>query len=192
MEFVLASGNPHKAEEFNDFFRDLKISIVQAPEKLEVVEDGSTFRDNALLKAKAYFQRFGRATLADDSGLVIPSKPDILGVYSARFAPDCPDYKDKCQRLIEEMDDLEGEARAAYFVSYLCFYLSDQEVFFFEGRTKGSISKVIMGENGFGYDPIFIPEGREHSFAQEPDWKALNSHRAKSMQSAIKFFSSRF
>lgn len=192
MEFILASGNPHKAEEFNSFFKDLKLSIIPAPDKLEVIEDGLTFRDNALLKARAYYEKFGKAALADDSGLVIPAKPDILGVYSARFAPDFPDYKDKCQQLIEEMGVLEGESRGAYFVSYLCFYLSNQETFFFEGRVKGTISKTIKGEGGFGYDPIFIPEGREYSFAQEPDWKALNSHRAKSMQSAIKFFSSRF
>lgn len=189
MEFILASTNAHKVEELNDLLKESGLVINPAPEKMEVVEDGKSFQENALKKAQAYFEKFGKPTVADDSGLVVESLPDILGIYSARFAPELPDYKDKNLKLIEMMDQMQGDERAAYFVCYLCFYLSAEEIYFFEGRVHGHIGREIKGSDGFGYDPIFEPTGQDgKSMAQVHEWKMQNSHRAKACKEAVIFF----
>jgi XTP/dITP diphosphohydrolase len=186
--FNLASGNAHKAEEFKELFQGT-LTIQAAPKTLEVDETGKTFTENAFLKAKTYFEAFQTPALADDSGLVIESLPDLLGVQSARFAPESPDYADKCRKVIELLQ--EKDNRSAYFVCVLCFYLSSDEVYFFEGRVHGAIAFELKGEHGFGYDPIFIPERKEAdglSLAQLPEWKNEFSHRAKASQAALQFF----
>jgi XTP/dITP diphosphohydrolase len=189
-EFILASGNPHKAEEFKVLFPH-SINISSAPEQLEVTEDGLTYTENSLKKAEAYFNKFKKPTLADDSGLTIESMPEILGVQSARFAPEFSSYKDKNLYLLELMKNLKDEDRNAYFTCILCFYLSPLEIFFFEGRVQGKIGYEIRGDKGFGYDPIFIPERSENdglSLAQLPEWKQSFSHRARAAKSALQFF----
>lgn len=187
MNFLLASGNAHKAEEFKELFHGT-LSVSAAPASIEVDETGKTFTENAFLKAKAYFDTYKVPALADDSGLVVESLPDILGVQSARFAPELPSYADKCKLLLQM---LEGKKREAYFVCVLCFYLSPEEVYFFEGRVHGEIGSELKGEKGFGYDPVFIPERKEGdgmSLAQLPEWKNEFSHRAKASQVALQFF----
>jgi XTP/dITP diphosphohydrolase len=186
--FLLASGNAHKAQEFAELFKDT-LNITPAPQTLAVDETGTTFIENALLKARAYAEAFKAPALADDSGLVLEAMPELLGVQSARFAPELPDYQQKCRRLLELMQ--ESANRRAYFVCVLCFYISPTEVFFFEGRVHGKIGTEIKGEHGFGYDPIFIPDRKEQdelSLAQLPQWKNHFSHRAKAAQSALEFF----
>ena len=189
MEFILASSNAHKAEELNDILGAGNLSIKSAPDKIEVVEDGLTFQENAFKKAQAYFEKYQKPTLADDSGLVLPAREDILGVQSARYAPHLGNYKDKNLHLLEDIKDLTGEKRKAYFACYLCFYLSPEEVYFFEGRVHGVIGDRAHGSDGFGYDPIFLPDGQEgKSMVQVAEWKNSNSHRAKACAAAIKFF----
>ena len=186
--FILASGNAHKAEEFKELFHGV-ISVSPAPKTLEVDETGKTFTENAFLKARAYYDTYGVPALADDSGLVVEALPDILGVQSARFAPELPEYKDKCQKLIELLHNKENHS--AYFVCVLCFYSGPDEVYFFEGRVHGSIGSELKGEHGFGYDPVFIPERKEEdgkSLAELPEWKNEFSHRAKASQAALNFF----
>lgn len=186
--FLLASGNSHKAEEFKELFEGI-LTINPAAQTLEVDETGKTYTENAFLKAKAYYDTYKTPALADDSGLNIESLPDILGVQSARFEPELKDYSDKCKKVIELLSTKEN--RAAYFVCVLCFYLSPDEVYFFEGRVVGSIAFELKGEKGFGYDPIFIPERKEldgKSLAELPEWKNDFSHRAKASQSALHFF----
>ena len=188
--FLLATGNAHKAEEFKELFRDT-LSITPAPRTLDVDETGKTFVENALLKAKAYFETYKVPALADDSGLVVELLPDILGVQSARFAPELPNYSDKCQKLIQIINDAGLKHRNAYFICVLCFYVSVDEIYFFEGRVHGVIGEEIKGEKGFGYDPIFIPDRKESdgkSLAELPEWKNEFSHRAKASQSALEFF----
>ena len=187
--FLLGTGNAHKAEEFKELFLDT-LQIHAAPRTLEVDESGKTFIENALLKAKAYYETYKVPSLADDSGLVVESLPDILGVHSARFAPECATYPEKCLKLIELLNSSDKD-RMAYFVCVLCFYLSPDEIYFFEGRVQGVIGEELKGEKGFGYDPIFIPERKENdkqSLAELPEWKNEFSHRAKAAQSALEFF----
>lgn len=186
--FILASSNAHKAEEFKVLFKGV-LSVKPAPQSLDVDESGSTFTENAYLKAKAYFDKFAVPALADDSGLVVEALPELLGVQSARFAPELSSYVDKCQKLIELLKSKEN--RSAYFVCILCFYLSPEEVYFFEGRVQGKIGNELKGDHGFGYDPIFIPDRKEQdgkSLAELPDWKNEFSHRARASQSALQFF----
>lgn len=186
--YILASGNAHKAEEFKELFKDV-IVVAPAPRSIEVDETGKTFTENAFLKAEAYYKTFKTPTLADDSGLTIEALPDILGVQSARFAPELTRYADKNQRLLEMLKKVEN--RSAYFTCVLCFYLSPDEVYFFEGRVVGKIGSEIKGAHGFGYDPIFIPERKEEdglSLAELPEWKNQFSHRAKASQAALQFF----
>src|SRR5690554_3372335 len=121
------------------------MEILSAPEKVEVVEDGETFQENALKKAQAYHAFYKRPALADDSGLIVDALPGQLGVHSARFAPDLSDYADKNAKLIELLEGKEEEERAASFVCVLCFYLSESEVYFFEGRLSGKIAKEQKG-----------------------------------------------
>lgn len=188
--FLLATGNAHKAEEFKEIFRDT-LTINPAPRTLEVDETGKTFVENALLKARAYFETYKVPALADDSGLVLELMPDILGVQSARFAPELKEYSEKCQKLMRLMDGSHLKHRQAYFVCVLCFYLSPEEIYFFEGRVHGVIGHEPKGDKGFGYDPIFIPERRENdgkSLAELPEWKNEFSHRAKASKSALEFF----
>jgi XTP/dITP diphosphohydrolase len=187
-EFLLATGNAHKAEEFRELFRD-SLKINPAPATLEVAEPGKTFVENALLKAKAYFDVYQRPTMADDSGLVLEAFPNIMGVETANYASDLKDYKDRGQRVIDLYKETAN--RSAYFVCVLCFYLSKDEIYFFEGRVHGMIGEARRGDQGFGYDPIFIPERKENdglSLAELPDWKSAHSHRAKAAQSAQTFF----
>ena len=103
MKITLASSNAHKAEELAELFKNSTLDIVPAPKKIEVIEDGKTFQENAYKKAEAYYQEFKMPTLADDSGLVIPARTDILGVQSARYAPEFDDYQQKNQALLKNM-----------------------------------------------------------------------------------------
>ena len=192
MKLTLGSTNDHKVEELNALLAQTNVSVASAPEKLDIIEDGESFQENALLKAKGYYDKLKVPTIADDSGLVVECLPDQLGIHSARFAPDLPEYSDKCNKLIELVNQQEN--RKAYFVCVLCVYLSPDEYYFFEGRLKGSIGTELKGDKGFGYDPVFIPEhfadsGR--SFAQEAEWKNEHSHRAKAVHSFRDFFKNR-
>lgn len=187
MEFLLASGNPHKAEELNKLLDGM--NIVAASEKVKVIEDGDTFTANALKKAKSYHDFFKKPAVADDSGLFVEALPNQLGVQSARFAPELEEYKDKNNKLIELMEGKEGDERAAYFVCVLCFYISEKEIYFFEGRVAGKIAKEQRGDAGFGYDPVFIPDAQpDKHLAEIPEWKMQNSHRAKACREASQFF----
>ena len=188
-KFILASGNPHKVEELCRFLSPT-LTIGPPPQSLEVIEDGDSFEANSLKKALAYFKRFQYSALADDSGIVVEGLPTELGIYSARFGGEGLSDEQRGRRLLEK---LEGQSnRRAYFICYLCFYLSPQEIFFFEGRLNGTIAHHYRGHHGFGYDPVFIPDGVENecTLAECPEWKDQNSHRAQACHAAKCFFKS--
>ncbi len=186
-EFILASGNAHKASEFSKLFDEDVLNIIAADQKIEVIEDGLTFYENSLKKAQAYFDQYKKPVLSDDSGLCVQSLPNDLGVKTARYGGEGLSDQQRAELLVENMKDVEN--RDAYFVCVLCFYISPQEIYYFEGRVSGEVSKIYKGSEGFGYDPVFIPEALGNmTLAEKPDWKESNSHRAKACQQAQKFF----
>ena len=191
IELILASGNAHKAHEFAELFDSSVIKVFPAPSKLEVEETGTSYFENAFIKAKAYHDQFKKPVLADDSGLTVAAIPDELGIYSARFGGSGLSDRDRAELLLKKLD---GETnREAYFTCVLCFYLNEKEIFYFEGRLPGTIGYSYRGETGFGYDPVFIPVGveGEQTVAELGYWKNKNSHRALAVGLAQKFFSNR-
>lgn len=187
MKFLLASSNIGKAQELLGSLGDLGIEIETAQEVLDVEETGTTFTENALIKAKAYFDHYKTPTIADDSGLVVDAIPGELGVYSARFADHLKTYTEKCRYLLNRLEETKANTRKASFVSVLCFYFGPQEYFFFEGNLAGSLGFDLKGEEGFGYDPIFVPEEQSFTLAENSSWKRENSHRARALKSAKLF-----
>lgn len=192
IELILASGNTHKAEEFSELFDPKFITVKAAPGKLEVVEDGTSYFENALLKAKAYYDKFKVPVIADDSGLNVAALPNELGLHSARFGGDGLTDKDRAELLLKKLDGVSN--REAYFSCVLCVYFSESEIFYFEGRMNGIVGFSYRGSTGFGYDPVFIPEGKIEeglTVAELHEWKQKNSHRSVAVSFAQKFLSQR-
>ena len=191
IELILASGNAHKAEEFSELFNPSILTVKAASKKLDVVEDGLSYFENARLKAEAYYKEFKTPVIADDSGLTVQALPEELGIHSARFGGEGLSDQERAKLLLLKMEGKED--REAYFTCVLCVYLNEKEIFYFEGRMNGCIAHAYSGNFGFGYDPIFIPSGHpgEDTIAQLPEWKKLNSHRAVASSLALKFFSQR-
>lgn len=191
MELILATGNAHKAEEFAVLF-DETIKIKAAPSKLDVVEDGNSYFENALLKARAYYNKFKVPVIADDSGLNVAALGDELGIHSARFGGEGLTDRARAELLLEKMRGVTH--REAYFSCVLCVYLSDAEIFYFEGRMQGHIGYNYQGQTGFGYDPVFIPQDMLNegvTVAELPEWKNENSHRAEAVKACQKFLKER-
>lgn len=192
MKFILASSNEGKTKEILNVLKPIGIDIVKAKEQIEVAETGTTYTENALLKAEAYYKKFGEPTVADDSGLSLNEFPNILGVYSARFAPELNDYAQKCDQLLHYMIENKAVTRKAAFICVLCFYLAPDQYFFFEGNMAGTIAHQRKGVKGFGYDPIFIPDGESFTLAEQPEYKAQNSHRARALIAAKAYLENYF
>jgi XTP/dITP diphosphohydrolase len=193
MDFILATSNQHKALEFAELFSNSGLSIKAASEKLDVDETGTSYFENAFLKAEAYFRKFKVPVVSDDSGLNVEALPNELGIYSARFGGEGLSDFDRAQLLLKKLGEVEDEKRKAFFTCVLCFYFSPEEVFYFEGRMEGRISHSYRGTTGFGYDPVFIPSDYpnnefELTVAELEDWKNENSHRSQAVKFALKFF----
>ncbi len=189
MNVILASSNQGKMAEFT---RKLAPEIIiESREKIEVQETGESYFENALLKAKAYYETYNQPALSDDSGLNLEAFPYLLGLFSARYKPELNSYLDKCNHLLEHYKENKIENRAAYFSCVLCLYKGENEIFFFEGRSNGSISETLRGGNGFGYDPIFMPahHPENKSFSEDLAWKEEYGHRAKAIKELKKFLS---
>lgn len=185
MEFLLASNNKHKLAEMQRILEPLGITVVTARQKNisldDVIEDGSTFAENALIKAKAGFLRSGMPTIADDSGLVIDALNGRPGIYSARYCGEGATDEQKNTAILAEMQDISDENRTARFVCSICCVISENEVITADGECNGKIGYRMLGENGFGYDPIFMVEDNT-SFAQLDDGeKDKISHRGRAL-----------
>jgi XTP/dITP diphosphohydrolase len=190
LKLLAATTNQNKLQEFSRILSPLGVEIVSPAElgiALEVEENGGTFAENARIKAEAYYNSTGLATVADDSGLCVTALGGRPGVHSARYLGDAP-QAEKNAALLSEM---EGEKnRAAQFVCAICC-VTGKETITAEGVCEGEIALVPSGEAGFGYDPVFMYEGR--SFAEiPPEEKDAVSHRGKALQAfAQKLQSSR-
>ena len=181
MELIFATHNNNKVKEVTKMlpsYLSMK-SLTDINFFDEIEETGTTFEENAQLKAKTIFDKTGKNIFADDSGLVIEALDGAPGVYSARYAGTGKDE----DNIAKAFKELEGKTnRKAYFISIFCLILDGKE-YFFEGRVNGTIATEIMGDNGFGYDPIFIPDGFSKSFAQmSPEEKNAISHRGKAVE----------
>lgn len=176
MEILLATHNQHKKEEIAQILGE-KFTVKSLTDfdiVDEIEENGNSFHENAKIKSDYCFQKTGKPSVGDDSGLVIPALDGRPGIFSARYAG-AHDFDANIEKVLIEMQDIED--REAYFITVMC--LSDENGHqFFEGRVYGTIAMERKGEKGFGYDPIFIPDGYQQSFAEmRPEEKNAISHR---------------
>jgi XTP/dITP diphosphohydrolase len=176
---VIASHNPGKIEEIEALLARYGVAAISASALglPEPEETGATFEDNAALKARAAMQGSGLVALADDSGLVVPALGGAPGIYSARWAGPGKDFRAAMERVRRELGDQD---RRAQFVAVLALAWPDGEVALFRGEVEGQLTWPPRGEHGFGYDPIFVPDGYQMTFGEmDPAYKHQISHRAR-------------
>ena len=193
-EIVVATRNRKKIAEIARMLEGTDISIMsldEFPDGPEVGEDLPDFEGNALKKARAAAAFTGRAALADDSGLVVDALGGAPGVYSARDAGEGASDPDNHRKLIAEMADVPVGKRTARFVCVMAYVSPEWAEHIFKGTVEGRLGFENRGENGFGYDPLFIPEGHEQSFAEmSGEEKDSMSHRGRALAAFIKFIKS--
>jgi len=183
---VIASHNPGKLAEIADLLQPLGIEAVSAGALglPEPAETGASFAENAALKALAAAQGSGLPALADDSGLVVPALDDQPGIYSARWAGPGKDFRLAMERVERELAD-RGDRRA-HFICVLCLAWPDGRLETFEGRVDGELVWPPRGGRGFGYDPMFRPDGHDTTFGEmEPTLKHAMSHRARAFEKLL-------
>jgi XTP/dITP diphosphohydrolase len=176
---VIASHNPGKVEEIAALLAPFAIGVVSAGALglPEPEETGDSFEANAALKARASAEAGGLPALADDSGLVVPALGGAPGIYSARWAGPAKDFRDAMARVHRELGDRD---RGASFVAVLALAWPDGGMELFRGEVAGHLVWPPRGERGFGYDPIFVPEGHTLTFGEmDPVEKHQISHRAR-------------
>ena len=180
MKFVIATHNKHKLQELQRILTPLGIEAVTA-DLSEVEETGTTFAENACLKAKAACKATGLPAVAEDSGLEVDALDGRPGVYSARYAGEGATDAQRIEKLLGELSEVPAEKRGARFVSAICCVFPNGDILRAEGDCPGSIAFVPAGEDGFGYDPIFLCG--EKTFAQmTAAEKDAVSHRGKALE----------
>lgn len=184
-ELILASNNAHKVEEIKSILDDYKILTLKDIGYYEdIIEDGTTFEENALIKARTIAKYSGKAAIADDSGLSVALLDGRPGVYSARYSKEQSDEKN-IEKVLEE---LNGEKSKAKFVSVIALVRPDGSEITFRGECHGEIIFEKRGSNGFGYDPIFYVPSLEKTFAElTPEQKNSISHRKESLEKFSKY-----
>lgn len=185
---VFATNNQHKIDEAQDIVKGkLKlISLKEAGVDIDVDETETTFRGNAWLKAQAVWELTGLPCVADDSGLCVEALGGEPGVYSSRYAGEAGNHTKNNEKLLKEM---EGKSdRHAFFTTVLCLVGLDDTPIYIEGRVNGVILREIQGQDGFGYDPLFCPDGEIRSFAEmSAAEKNAMSHRGRAFQSLMEY-----
>lgn len=183
LEIVIASKNDGKIREIVDILdsSDFKFYTYKDFQNWpDVDEVGSTFYENALLKARALVELLGKPAVADDSGLEVDALHGEPGIYSARYAGEHGDNEKNNEKLLRELEGVEEEKRTARFRCVAVLMTPDGSVISAEGTFEGKIGFEPRGERGFGYDPIFIPEGETRTVAEMPlSEKNKVSHRAR-------------
>ncbi|MDD6347331.1 MAG: XTP/dITP diphosphatase [Lachnospiraceae bacterium] len=183
---VMATGNSHKLREIREILKGTDFDVVPMKAVLEdtsVVEDGTTFMENALKKARTIAARCGCPTLSDDSGLVIDALGGEPGIYSARYMGEDTPYPIKNQALLDRLKDVPAEERTARFVCAMACVFPDGRELTVEETFEGRIADEIAGINGFGYDPIFyVPERQCTSAELSEEEKNAVSHRGKALR----------
>ena len=185
-KIVFATGNEGKMREVRLILQDLGfpvLSMKEAGVSLDIEENGTTFAENAMIKARAVWEKTGGIVLADDSGLVVDYLGGEPGVYSARYLGEDTSYEIKNQAIIDRLADAKEEERTARFVSAIAAVLPDGSELVTEGTVEGLIAHEPAGNGGFGYDPIFyLPEYGVTSAEIPIDKKNEISHRGKALE----------
>lgn len=185
-KIVFATGNKDKMREICEIMADVDVEVISMKEAgivVDVVEDGETFEENSLIKARAIAEYTDAIVLADDSGLEIDYLDKAPGVYSARFMGEDTSYDIKNQALIDKLDGVPKEKRTARFVCAIGAVLPNKETLVVRKTMEGYIGYEIAGENGFGYDPIFyLDEFGCSSAALSREQKNEISHRGKALR----------
>ena len=185
-KIIFATGNAEKMKEIREILSDVDTEILSMKEAgifADIVEDGKTFEENALIKAKAIHELTGELVLADDSGLEVDYMDKAPGVYSARFLGEDTSYDVKNQYIIDQLKDAKGKERSARFVCVIAAVFPDGRTQTCRGTIEGEIGYAPAGENGFGYDPIFyVPEYGCSTAELTPEVKNKISHRGKALE----------
>ncbi|WP_339059968.1 XTP/dITP diphosphatase [Tepidibacillus marianensis] len=185
-KIVLATKNQGKVREFTALFSKLGVEIISLKEleKVpDVIEDGNSFEENAKKKAETICLFTGIPTIADDSGLVVDELGGAPGIFSARYAGEKATDDQNNHKLLRELTDVPIERRSAHYVAYLAFAVPGKKTIGVEDTVEGLILETPKGQNGFGYDPLFLIPEYEKTMAEiEPEVKNQISHRGKAMR----------
>ncbi len=188
MKLLVATNNLHKLEEYRSLLEGLPVALRSLRDEgidMEVEETGSTFEDNASIKARTYASLSGLLTVADDSGLEVASLGDEPGVYSSRYAGPGADDEQRTKYLLAKMKDIPWEQREARFRCIIAIAQPGRDLLLCEGRCDGIIALEPRGENGFGYDPVFYLPDLGLTMAElPPSRKNAISHRAMAARKA--------
>ena len=188
-KIIFATGNQGKLKEIRMILKDLPVEIVSMKEAgidINIDENGSTFEENAVIKAKAIMEKTGCLVLADDSGLEVDYMDKAPGIYSARFLGEDTSYDVKNNYILDRLKGVPDELRTARFVCAVAAVFPDGRTVTRRGTIEGIIGHQTAGSNGFGYDPIFyVPEFNCTTAQLDPEQKNAVSHRGKALR-AIK------
>jgi XTP/dITP diphosphohydrolase len=188
-KIIFATSNEGKMDEIRAIMKGLDVELLSLKDaglNPDIVEDGETFEDNAIIKAKKVMELTGEMVLADDSGIEVDYLGKAPGVYSARFLGEDTPYSIKNQYIIDRLKDVTGEERSARFVCVIACVFPNGEILTRRGTIEGYIATEISGSHGFGYDPIFyVPEYQCTTADMSADLKNKISHRGKAL-SAMK------
>ena len=183
---IFATGNPGKIREIREILADFGVEVVSMNDagiQLEIAEDGKTFAENALIKARTVCDASGEITMSDDSGLVVDALDGEPGIYSARWLGETTSYDVKNAEILHRLEGVPEEQRSARFVCAVACVFPDGTELTSEGVFEGRIGYESKGENGFGYDPIFyVPSEGRYSAELSPEEKNSMSHRGQALR----------
>lgn len=184
---IAASRNEHKIREIGEITSKFGLKIISRDDagvpETEIEEDGTTFEENSFKKANEIMKMTGEISIADDSGLEVEYLHGAPGVYSARFAGDDANDRKNNEKLLSLLEDIPYKERKAKFVSVITMVYPDGKKLVAMGECHGHILTEPIGDNGFGYDPLFVPDGYQRTFAQlSAEEKNKISHRSKALE----------
>jgi XTP/dITP diphosphohydrolase len=185
-QLILATHNDHKAQEFQDILPQYSVqTLADLGHDEEIEETEKYLEGNSLLKAETIFKRYGGVVISDDSGLEVDALNGAPGVYSARYAGEPPNDQKNTEKLLDKLQCVSN--RKAQFRTVITM-MNKENIFQFEGIVSGSIAKNPRGEDGFGYDPVFVPVGYQQTFGElAADVKNKISHRANAIEKLLHF-----